>query len=103
MSCIVKVIPDDKENGTWVTCQIIKHLLSHENVRKKNLQYSHDTGEVIMEFEVTEPRLRRTKNEANKFQETVTKLYQEEHLKQSEIAKRMGCSRAYVSRIINGW
>lgn len=58
--------------------------------------------ETIFDIDVTQKRReRRTADETQAFRDMVWRLYLDERMSQAEIARRMGCSRAYVSRIIS--
>ena len=54
-----------------------------------------------IDTDAARPRQRRTAADTKFFRDEVWRLYLDEHMTQADISRHLGCSQAYVSRIIN--
>ena len=89
----------DAEAISWLVermeCQKgVRICVSQESTSETMLMLDIDT-------DAARPRPRRTAADTQKFRDDVWRLFLDEHMSQADIARQLGCSQAYVSRIIN--
>ena len=89
----------DADTVSWM----IACMERQKGVRVSDIGVSKtDTMMVLdIDMDAARPRPRRTAADTDVFRDEVWRLYLDEHMTQAEIARRMTCSQAYVSRIIN--
>ena len=89
----------DAEAISWLVermeCQKgVRICVSQESTSETMLMLDIDT-------DAARPRSRRTAKDTKKFRDEAWRLYLDEHMTQADISRQLGCSRSYVSRIIN--
>ena len=89
----------DADTVSWM----IACMEQQKGVRISDIGVSKTDTMMMLDIDTdaARPRSRRTAKDTKKFRDRVWQMYLDEHVIQADIARQLGCSQAYVSRIIN--